>query len=50
MDFDDLLLNTYVLFKNNEDVRHKYGERFQYIFIDESDRKLNFAMRAKVFN
>ena len=35
MDFDDLLLNTYVLFKNNEDVRHKYGERFQYIFIDE---------------
>ena len=35
MDFDDLLLNTYVLLNNNEIVRHKYGERFQYIFIDE---------------
>ena len=35
MDFDDLLLNTYLLFKNNEDIRHKYGERFEYIFIDE---------------
>ena len=35
MDFDDLLLNTYVLFDKHEEVRHKYGERFQYIFIDE---------------
>ena len=35
MDFDDLLLNTYILFRDLEDVRHKYGSRFQYIFIDE---------------
>ena len=35
MDFDDLLLNTYVLFANHDDVCRKYGQRFDYIFIDE---------------
>lgn len=35
MDFDDLLLNTYQLLKNNEDIRAKYAERFQYLLVDE---------------
>ena len=35
MDFDDLLLNTWLLFKENENVRHYYGDRYLYIFIDE---------------
>lgn len=35
MDFDDLLLNTYILLKNNEDIRRKYAEQFQFILVDE---------------
>ena len=35
MDFDDLLLNTYLLFKENDFIRCKYGKIFRYIFIDE---------------
>ncbi len=35
MDFDDLLLNTYTLFQNNEDVRRKYAEQFEYVLVDE---------------
>ena len=35
MDFDDLLLNTYLLFRDHLDVRQRYIERFQYILVDE---------------
>ena len=35
MDFDDLLLNTYRLFAEHEDVRQKYAERFHYVLVDE---------------
>ncbi len=35
MDFDDLLLNMVVLFKNNPDVLAKYREQFRYILVDE---------------
>ncbi|MBR3400180.1 MAG: UvrD-helicase domain-containing protein, partial [Prevotella sp.] len=35
MDFDDLLLLTYKLFKDNEDIRQKYAERFRYVLVDE---------------
>ena len=35
MDFDDLLLLTYKLFKDNEDIRLKYAERFKYVLVDE---------------
>lgn len=34
-DFDDLLVQTYELLKNNAEVREKYQERFKYIHIDE---------------
>ena len=36
MDFDDLLVKTFVLLRDHEDVRRKYIERFQYVLVDES--------------
>jgi DNA helicase-2/ATP-dependent DNA helicase PcrA len=35
MDFDDLLFNTNVLFKEHPDVLNKYQDRFHYIMVDE---------------
>ncbi len=35
MDFDDLLTQTYVLFRDHEDVRKDYAQRFQFILVDE---------------
>ena len=35
MDFDDLLVYTYILFKNYENTRKKYANRFQYVLVDE---------------
>lgn len=35
MDFDDLLLNTYLLLKNNPEVQQKYAGMFRYILVDE---------------
>ena len=35
MDFDDLLFQTFVLFRDHKDVLHKYQHRFKYILIDE---------------
>lgn len=35
MDFDDLLLNTYLLLFNNSEVRKRYQQRFRYILVDE---------------
>lgn len=35
MDFDDLLLRTFLLLRDNEDVRERYKQRFQYILVDE---------------
>ena len=34
-DFDDLLLYTYLLFKNHPDVLAAYQDRFRYIMVDE---------------
>ena len=35
MDFDDLLLNTYLLFNNFGEVLYKWQRRFQHILVDE---------------
>ena len=35
MDFDDILLYTYLLFKNNPEILEKYQNRFSYILVDE---------------
>lgn len=35
MDFDDLLVRTYYLLRDNADVRQRYKDRFAYILVDE---------------
>ena len=35
LDFDDLLLKTVTLFKESDEARTRYGERFRYIMVDE---------------
>lgn len=35
MDFDDLIMNTVELLRNNEDVLNDYQKRFKYIMVDE---------------
>ena len=35
MDFDDLLMLTFQLFRNHEEIRQKYAGRFDYILVDE---------------
>lgn len=35
MDFDDLLVNLYLLFLKNPVIKNKYAEQFQYILVDE---------------
>ena len=35
MDFDDLIMNTVILFKNNPAVLENYQEKFKYILVDE---------------
>ncbi|MGN1043763.1 MAG: ATP-dependent helicase [Acutalibacteraceae bacterium] len=35
MDFDDLIMNTVILFKNYPDVLETYQEKFKYILVDE---------------
>ena len=47
MDFDDLLVNTYLLFKNNPDICDKYAERFRYVLVDEY-QDTNFAQHSIV--
>lgn len=42
MDFDDLLLNTNILFKDFPDVLARYQAQFRYILVDEY-QDTNFA-------
>lgn len=42
MDFDDLLFNTNVLFRDCLDVLHKYQHKFRYVLVDEF-QDTNFA-------
>ncbi|MCR4592226.1 MAG: UvrD-helicase domain-containing protein [Bacteroidaceae bacterium] len=35
MDFDDMLIYTWKLFKEHPDIAQKYQEKFQYILVDE---------------
>ena len=47
MDFDDLLVQTFVLFRDHEDVRQKYVNRFQYVLVDEY-QDTNYAQQEIV--
>lgn len=35
LDFDDLLILSYQLLKENEEIRHQYQNQFKYVLIDE---------------
>ena len=48
MDFDDLLLYTYILLKEHPDVRRKYEDRFQYVLVDEY-QDTNYAQHQIVW-
>ena len=48
MDFDDLLVQTFLLFKNHEDIRQKYVEKFHFVLVDEY-QDTNFAQQAIVY-
>ncbi|MCF8335233.1 MAG: exodeoxyribonuclease V subunit gamma [Bacteroidales bacterium] len=42
MDFDDLLLNTNILFRDHPEILRKYQDKFHYILVDEY-QDTNFA-------
>jgi DNA helicase II / ATP-dependent DNA helicase PcrA len=42
MDFDDLLLNTNILFRDHPEILKKYQEKFDYVLVDEY-QDTNFA-------
>ena len=48
MDFDDLLLNTFFLFRDNPDVLKHYGTTFKYILVDEY-QDTNYAQHCIVW-
>ena len=47
MDFDDLLVYTYLLFKEHADIRIKYASQFRYILVDEY-QDTNYAQHSIV--
>lgn len=48
MDFDDLLLYTYLLLKGNPDVCRRYEERFAFVLVDEY-QDTNYAQHCIVW-
>ncbi len=48
MDFDDLLLYTYLLFKNHPDVCRYYANKFEYVLVDEY-QDTNYAQHCIVW-
>ena len=48
MDFDDLLVQTWLLFKNHEDIRKKYVEKFHFVLVDEY-QDTNYAQQTIVY-
>lgn len=47
MDFDDLLLHTYLLFRNHPEVTKRYSEQFRYVLVDEY-QDTNYAQHSIV--
>ena len=48
MDFDDLLLNTFILFRDHPDVLEHYGTGFKHILVDEY-QDTNYAQHCIVW-
>ena len=47
MDFDDLLVQTFMLFDQHEEVRRKYVEKFSFVLVDEY-QDTNYAQQQIV--
>ena len=47
MDFDDLLVYTYILFRDHPSIREKYAMQFRYVLVDEY-QDTNFAQHSIV--
>ena len=47
MDFDDLLVYTFILFRDHPDVRTRYCEQFRYVLVDEY-QDTNYAQHSIV--
>lgn len=47
LDFDDLLLYTYLLFKQHPEICERYADRFRYVLVDEY-QDTNFAQHSIV--
>lgn len=47
MDFDDLLVYTYILFRDFPEIRRKYAMQFRYVLVDEY-QDTNFAQHSIV--
>ncbi len=48
MDFDDLLVQTWVLFQKHEEIRQKYVDKFHFVLVDEY-QDTNFAQQSIVY-
>jgi len=48
MDFDDILLYTFLLFQHYPDVRELYEQRFEYVLVDEY-QDTNYAQHAIIW-
>lgn len=48
MDFDDLLLYTYLLFRDHPDICERYRNRFSYLLVDEY-QDTNYAQHAIIW-
>lgn len=48
MDFDDILLYTYLLFNTHNDICQKYAERLEYVLVDEY-QDTNYAQHLIVW-
>ena len=48
MDFDDLLLNTFILFRDHPEVQEHYGREFRHILVDEY-QDTNYAQHCIVW-
>lgn len=48
MDFDDLLLYTYILFDTHPEIKQRYATQFRYVLVDEY-QDTNYAQHAIVW-
>ena len=52
LDFDDLLLRTYIMLRDNEAIRKRYQERWLYVHVDEyqDTNRVQFAITQLLVN